>query len=47
LIARSELLEGRLERKAGLRKQRSLDKLVRKAGTPNWTGVAESQGSGH
>lgn len=35
LIARSELLEGRLEgneKGLGLRKQRSLDKLVRKAG---------------
>ena len=35
LIARSELLEGRLdgnEKGAGLRKQRSLDKLVKTAG---------------
>jgi DASH complex subunit SPC19 len=35
LIARSELLEGRLEgseKGAGLRKQRSLDKLVKKVG---------------
>jgi DASH complex subunit SPC19 len=34
LVARSELLEGRLEGKGGLRKQRSLERLVRRAGTP-------------
>ncbi len=38
LVARSELLEGRLEGKGGLRKQRSLERLVRRAGTPTAVG---------
>lgn len=44
MIARSELLEGRLEgteKGAGLRKQRSLDKLVRKAGVMPGVGGEE------
>jgi len=42
LVARSELLEGRLEggegKGGGVRRQRSLERLVRRAGTPNGTG---------
>jgi DASH complex subunit SPC19 len=43
LVARSELLEGRLEGNegAGLRKQRSLDRLVKKAGPGTGVGGEE------
>jgi DASH complex subunit SPC19 len=46
LAARSELLEGRLEGKdkgGGVRRQRSLERLVRRAGTPNGTGGGREQ----
>ncbi|KAE9372712.1 DASH complex, subunit Spc19 [Stipitochalara longipes BDJ] len=47
LVARSELLEGRLEggegKGGGVRRQRSLERLVRRAGTPNSLGREQEE----